>query len=355
MDERAGENLPMDVSSSIGTHTVTREACPHLSDAEWSAFQRLAAVVGEGSVAAMLQSQTQDQHLAAIRGFMLHELEQSQRRGGASGSGDGARGAAVKLTVPPYHGRKNEPLLRWFVELEDSISLRRITDPSVQVMYAMSCLAGSARQWAYGRRLSEPACFATYAQFKSELRAAFEPAQNEFRARAQFLELAQGKLDIHAYAERARYLASVVVTEPLTEATKVVTFMKGLIDGPVKTHLFRVYPKTLNEAIEIAFGEDFSLNQAELYSASQHRRRPRADEPEPMDLSMARAAPRQQWARQPERQAKHERRCFACGGTGHYARECARGSARTPRRESPRAPARGRRADGDHQRGDAKN
>jgi hypothetical protein len=345
MDEHAGENLPMGVEPSIGTHTITREACMHLSDAEWSAFQRLASIIGERSVAAMLRSQTQDQHLAAIRGFMLNELEKSQQKHTAS-VGDGARGASVKLSVPPYHGRKNEPLLRWFVELEDSIALRRITDPTVQVMYAMSCLAGSARRWAYGRRLSEPTCFRTYDDFKHDLRGAFEPAQNEFRSRAQFLDLKQGKLSIHEYAEQARYLASNIVSEPLTESTKVVTFMKGLSDGPVKSHLFRVYPKTLREAIDIAFGEDFSLHQAEEYSSTRHHRRSRTDGPEPMDLSTAAVAPRQQSHRQGMRKPKHDRECFVCGRPGHYARECTRGNARA---------LHDRRADGFRQRGQAKN
>ncbi|KAE8959761.1 hypothetical protein PR002_g30432 [Phytophthora rubi] len=31
---------------------------------------------------------------------------------------------------------------------------------------------------------------------------------------------------------------SNIVTNPIDEATKVVTFMKGLKDGPVKTYLF---------------------------------------------------------------------------------------------------------------------
>ncbi|GMF63550.1 unnamed protein product [Phytophthora fragariaefolia] len=99
----------------------------------------------------------------------------------------------------------------------------------------MSCLGGRARSWAYGRRLTDPTCFITYVVFKEELRQAFEPPQNEFRSRAELLDLQQGKYDLHAYAQRARYLVSNIVTNPMDEATKVVTFMKGLKDGPVKT------------------------------------------------------------------------------------------------------------------------
>ncbi|KAG3090402.1 hypothetical protein PI125_g17723 [Phytophthora idaei] len=92
----------------------------------------------------------------------------------------------------------------------------------------MSCLGGRARSWAYGRRLTD-------AEFKEELRQAFEPPKNEFRSRAEFLDLQQGKHDVHAYDQRARYLVANIVASPIDEATKVVTFMKGLRDGPVKT------------------------------------------------------------------------------------------------------------------------
>ncbi|GMF55545.1 unnamed protein product [Phytophthora fragariaefolia] len=106
----------------------------------------------------------------------------------------------------------------------------------------MSCLGRRARRWAYGRRLTDPTCLSTYEVFKEELRQAFEPPQKQFRSRAEFLDLQQGKHDVHAYAHRARYLVSNIVTDPIDEATKVVTFMKVLKDSPVKTYLLRMYP-----------------------------------------------------------------------------------------------------------------
>ncbi|GMF56376.1 unnamed protein product [Phytophthora fragariaefolia] len=74
-----------------------------------------------------------------------------------------------------------------------------------------------------------------------------ELPQNEFRSRAEFLDLQQGKHDGQAYAQRARYLVSNIVTNPIDEASKVVAFMKGLKDGSVKTYL-REYPSTLEAA-----------------------------------------------------------------------------------------------------------
>ncbi|KAE9011023.1 hypothetical protein PR003_g17960 [Phytophthora rubi] len=146
--------------------------------------------------------------------------------------------------------------------------------------------------------VSSTRCRSTYEVFKEELRQAFEPPHNEFRSRAEFLGLQQGKHDVHAYAQRARYLVSNIVTNPIDEATKVVTFIKGLKDGPVKTYLFREYPSTLESAITLAMQEDFSLRQAKLH-VNVPRPMPRpmvkpTGGPEPMDLSSATAAGSQQ-------------------------------------------------------------
>ncbi|KAG3219226.1 hypothetical protein PC129_g9995 [Phytophthora cactorum] len=140
---------------------------------------------------------------------------------------------------------------------------------------------------------------------------------NEFRSRAEFLDLQQGKHDVHAYAKRARYSVSNIATNPIDEATKVVTFMKGLRDGPVKTYLFREYPSTLEAAITLAMQEEFSLRQAKLHVNVPRMARPvmRTGGPEPMDLSNATAAGHQQ-------RNNSSVRCFRCGYTGHYAREC---------------------------------
>ncbi|KAG4051106.1 hypothetical protein PC123_g13667 [Phytophthora cactorum] len=138
--------------------------------------------------------------------------------------------------------------------------------------------------------------FSTYTEFKEELRQAFEPPKNELRSRAEFLDLQQGKHDVHAYAQRARYLVANIVTIPMDEATKVVAFMKGLRDGPVKTYLFRKYPSTLEAAITLVIQEEFSLRQAKLQANVPRMARPviRAGGPEPMDFSNATAAGQQQ-------------------------------------------------------------
>ncbi|OWZ00451.1 hypothetical protein PHMEG_00028356, partial [Phytophthora megakarya] len=62
----------------------------------------------------------------------------------------------LKLRVSNYIGREGETLLRWQVELDTAVMARRLVDPLAKVAFAMSCLGGRARSWAYGRRLTDP-------------------------------------------------------------------------------------------------------------------------------------------------------------------------------------------------------
>ncbi|KAG3059562.1 hypothetical protein PC121_g13887 [Phytophthora cactorum] len=242
--EQGTENQPMDGNPSMcgpsksATH-IARADCPHLSDPEWEAFQRLSTVIGEAAVATMLRTLSPTEQHGVALGFIVKE----QRDAAAAtttttSSGTTPRAQSLKLHVTNNVGKEGEPLLRRLVEVDTAIAARRIFDDPSKVAFAMSCLSGRARIWAYERRLTDATCFGTYAEFKEELRQAFEPPKNELRSRDEFLDLQQGKHDVHAYAQRARYLVSNIVTDPMDEATKVVTFMKGLGNGPAKTYLF---------------------------------------------------------------------------------------------------------------------
>ncbi|KAG2871729.1 hypothetical protein PC114_g26759 [Phytophthora cactorum] len=271
--EHGAKNQPMDGNPSMrgpsesATH-VARADCPHLSDPEWEALQRLATVIGEAAVATMLRTLSPTEQHGVALGFIVKEQ----------------RDAAAAMTTTA--SSRTTP--RAVIETAREQLSRCIFDDPSKVAFAMSCLGGRGEElgvWTpvHGRYVLQHQC----------------------------------KHDVHAYAQRARYLVSNIVTNPMDEATKVVTFMKGLRDGPVKTYLFREYPSTLEAAITLVMLEEFSLRQAKLHANVPRMARPvmRTGGPEPMDLSNATAAGHQQ-------RNNSSVRCFRCGYTGHYAREC---------------------------------
>ncbi|KAG4039687.1 hypothetical protein PC123_g24765 [Phytophthora cactorum] len=310
-------NPSMRSPNESATH-IARADRPHLSDPEWEALQRLAIVIGEAAVATMLRTLSPTEQHGVTLGFIVKEQRDAvAATTTTASSGTTPRVQSLKLHVSNYVGKEGEPLLRRLVEVDTAIAARRIFDDPSKVAFAMSCLGGRARSWAYGRRLTDATCFGTYAEFKEDLRQAFEPPKNEFRSGDELLDLQQGNHDVHAYAQRARYLVWNIVINPMDEATKVVTFMKALRDGPVKTYFFREYPSTLEAAITLAIQEEFSLRQAKLHVSVPRMARPvmRTGGPEPTDLSKATAAGHQQ-------RNNSCVRCFRCGYTGHYEREC---------------------------------
>lgn len=312
--------------AAMSAANMTREALEDLGEHEYAALARMAHAQGVETIARMIGPLSTADRKATLSAFMAHEVQMAQERIAALESAQRVqqerpaaqvkRPTPLKVDVGKYKGTENESLVRWLVEIDAAIVARCITEDAMKVAFVMSNLAGRAKVWAFGRRLADEDCFSSYDELKAELKATFEPPKSEFRARTEFLDLRQGKRDIHAYCQYARYLVSCVVEDPIDDSTQVVTFMKGLVDGPIKTHLFREYPSTLEDAISIALQEEFSLHQAYVHSSTYRPPRSRemnefGDGPEPMDLSVADG-----------RSVPFAGVCDRCQQRGHRAYEC---------------------------------
>ncbi|KAL3672859.1 hypothetical protein V7S43_002161 [Phytophthora oleae] len=137
--ERGVENLSID-EGSAGTSnmSVTRTDCPHVSDPQWEALQRLSQDIGEAAVATMLRTLSPtEQHEVAL-GYIVNE----QSDVAASTVSPKSRVEFLKLHVSTYTGKEDETLLRWLVELDAAITARRIVEPLSKVTFAMPCLGG---------------------------------------------------------------------------------------------------------------------------------------------------------------------------------------------------------------------
>ena len=127
--------------------------------------------------------------------------------------------------------------MRFFVELDDTIKARHITDEQMQVAFAQLNLAGRAKRWGSGLKLHYPYVYGSYDAFKNRLRQTFEPPRAEFRARSELLKHKQGQRDLHAYVQHIRFLASCITANLDHKPTLITVFMQRLADGPVTTRL----------------------------------------------------------------------------------------------------------------------
>jgi hypothetical protein len=316
-------------TTGIQTLADARASCPHLTDSEWSAILGLSEVIGEGQVLLLLANNGPAEHQRIAFNFLMKEnasLKDREKRGALGAQHQ--RPKPLKLHVPLYKGGDSQNLPRWFVSVERAISAQQITDESLKVSFVISKLEGPARNWAEGCQLADEDVFKTYEVLKDRLMETFQPPKSEFRARAEFLDIRQDKLDIHAYVQVARDLISCIVLEPMDEATKVTTFMKGLKDGPVRTQLFRVYPDTLEEAISLAIQEDFSLKQAKgsrtkLPDMPSNSKKNLNSGPSPMELCTAQTeASGRLRSSGGIRRSKKDMTCYRCQRRGHAAYEC---------------------------------
>ncbi|KAG3054110.1 hypothetical protein PC121_g16459 [Phytophthora cactorum] len=58
---------------SESTTHIARADCPHLSDPEWEALQRLATVIGEAAVATILRTLSPTEQHGVALGFIVKE------------------------------------------------------------------------------------------------------------------------------------------------------------------------------------------------------------------------------------------------------------------------------------------
>jgi len=231
----------------------------------------------------------------------------------------------IKFRVSTYSGKDRENILRWFIELETAMAARLIEVEGAKVGFAISQLAGRAKDWALGLKLSDPHCFPDYSVFKQKLRATFEPTQHELRARTDFLSLKQANRTLHEYIQELRFLITCCVEVPIDRLTQITRFMMGLNSGPIRDEVYRHEYDTLDEAIRKALETEFRVKRSHYdlnrgknsnrFAGSRSSPSSNSNEPTPMDISAINASTG-------SNRDKSRDTCHNCGQMGHWSPDC---------------------------------
>ncbi|KAG2776585.1 hypothetical protein PC116_g28012 [Phytophthora cactorum] len=234
---------------------MDRNEFPHLNDSQYESVRKMAGIFGMEA----LQIERVNAFDTYERGLITHvqgsrqapmtEVKPSHQK-------------PLRLKVNPYEGKEGENLHFWVREVELAMGTALISTEQLRVAFALSNLSGRAKSREYTREATTPGCFASWAQLCEQLRAAFLPANYEYRQRSRFLSCKQGKRELHEYIQEMREITASLVGKPLHEHIKVTVFMDGLRVGPARTQMFRVQASTLEEAIQVALQEEYSHRQA---------------------------------------------------------------------------------------------
>jgi hypothetical protein len=269
---------------------------PYLSEAHARTYQSLKRVFGDNEAEVMLVGAgSPESQMALLNAFAAFGSNASER--------------PVKLPVPKFEGKEGENLPRWLIKVGKAADAQMIRSDQMRIDFALSHLSGRAEEWAYTNCMAQATPFSSYEDFVAQLRQMFLPPHSDFRYRSLFLAAKQGGRSLFEYVQELRYFVACLV-DPMPESTKVTVFMKGLRPSTGRTQLFRVYPRTLEEAINIAISEDYSQSQSRQGMPSSPSG---ARDPSDMEICATDIS---------------EIRCYNCDQKGHYANKCS-----APKRE----------------------
>ncbi|KAG3180386.1 hypothetical protein PC128_g15610 [Phytophthora cactorum] len=232
---------------------MDRNAFPHLNDSQYESVRKMAGIFDIDALQSLVAATPAEQveRVSAFdtyeRGLIAHVRGSMQP---PMAEVNPSHQEPLRLKMNPYEGKEGENLHFWVREVELAMDADLISTEQLLVAFALSNLSGHAKSWAYTREATTPGCFASWAQLCEHLRAAFLPANYEYRQRPRFLSCKQGKRELHEYIQEMRELTASLVGNPLHEHIKVTVFMDGLRVGPARTQLFRVQASTLEEAIQ---------------------------------------------------------------------------------------------------------
>ncbi|KAH9108175.1 hypothetical protein AeMF1_016618, partial [Aphanomyces euteiches] len=136
----------------------------------------------------------------------------------------------VRIDFPPFGKSDNENLMRWISHVSLAAKAMHLDDEGAEAKAVTSLLSRPA-EWAHGQLSLNSNCFPDLDTFFAALKAFLAPPDSDFRNRTLFHKSVQGKLSIRDYANRLRYIYTLMIDrDSLNEATRVSVFMNGLVE-----------------------------------------------------------------------------------------------------------------------------
>ena len=294
---------------------------------------------------------------------IFHEASEEIREVIAQGTGS----STAKAQVPDkYYGDGKIEIKQWLFDLEQYYLATRTRDETQKIYFAASLLRDSAALW-WRQLVEEQGAMATWREFKEVISFQFTTTNTAVETRYKLSQMSQkpGR----GVTQYAREVSSLCMRlRDISEADKIFYFIKGLRQAEVRRDVLTHKPDSLLDAIRYAEISDAALYPKHSFrSPNFDERRPRyrphfrdssrASRGTPMSIdSMHVGAHRGTRNFQKSSNYKggsgninrafssrgrgtqssvprnsgngtktnrHEKgRCFVCGKSGHYAREC---------------------------------
>ena len=143
--------------------------------------------------------------------------------------------------------------------MDIAIQALQLTSEFARTHFLLSTLTVKAKELSLDKLVADPWCFPDLKALEEDLHLGFESPQDERHHRSAFLALKQGRQSMLDYIQRARHLASCIVTDPIDTVTQVYVFVTGMNAGHQRFYLTRKPPSSLEEAFTIALCDDFSV------------------------------------------------------------------------------------------------
>lgn len=152
--------------------------------------------------------------------------------------------------IPLFHGRINESVCTWQLQLENLFVIQGITDGAIKIRYAVMGFKDAALSWWLQKKISagnnEP--YNGWATFIAGLKTAFQPANFQQHLRVQLRQLKQTG-SVQDYTVRFLHLMGQI--ENMNEMDQVIQYTEGL-KSSTRTEVAYNAPATLEDAINRA-------------------------------------------------------------------------------------------------------